>query len=131
VKLGRTSSGPFGPESGIVELNELIRLIRFINTKNGWRESAGNPPPREGAVFPAHLALIHSEVSEALEAYRIREWSDTREDGKPIGVGPELADTIIRILDVVDIWEIDIEYEIARVLAFNKTRPYRHGDKVI
>jgi hypothetical protein len=137
-----------------MEIRDLIEMIRIINTKNGWRESVGNPPLRTGPVFPAHLALVHSEVSEALEAYRDRIWSDSRKVPvpplpeiitadealqdteiktamKPVGVGPELADTIIRILDVCDIWNINIEYEIDRVLAFNSTRTYRHGGKVI
>jgi NTP pyrophosphatase (non-canonical NTP hydrolase) len=115
-----------------VEINELIGMIRVINTTNGWRENVeGILPPREGSLFPAYLALVHSEVSEALEAYRDQMWSQVRSDGKPIGVGPELADTIIRLLDVCDIWNVDIEYELIRVLEFNKTRPYRHGGKVI
>lgn len=115
-----------------MDINDLIVDIRINNVTHGWRESVeGVLPPREGPLLPAHLALVHSEVSEALEAYRDREWSGTREDGKPIGVGPELADAIIRILDVVDIWNIDIVHELARVMAFNETRPYRHGGKVI
>jgi NTP pyrophosphatase (non-canonical NTP hydrolase) len=116
-----------------VDIRDLTETIRLINEEHGWRNEVGHgPPPRTGPMLPAHLALVHSEVSEALESYRVREWSGIREgDRKPIGVGPELADTIIRILDVCDIWGINIEYELDRVLAFNHTRPYRHGDKVI
>jgi hypothetical protein len=48
-----------------------------------------------------------------------------------MGVGPELADAIIRILDMVDIWDVDIEYELARVLDYGWTRPYQHGGRVL
>jgi NTP pyrophosphatase (non-canonical NTP hydrolase) len=62
------------------------------------------------SVFGEHMALLHSEVSEAVEAWRIRgldSWDVLREtpgadDGtaaKPEGVGSELADVFIRLLD--------------------------------
>jgi hypothetical protein len=111
----------------------------------GWRtEDSGS---REGHEFPAYVALAHSELSEALEAYRDKVWSETctpkdgvhhphcsgkpHGPGKPLGVGPEVADLIIRALDVVDIWGIDINYELDRVLKYGWTRSYRHGGRQV
>lgn len=122
-------------------LQVITEEIRALNIAKGWRVNV--TASREGYEFPAYIALIHSEASEALEAYRDKIWSDTRpptlEDddrdadtpGKPIGVGPELADILIRVLDTADIWGIDIEYEMRRVLAYGWTRPYQHGGRTL
>jgi len=65
---------------------------------------------------PSALCLIHSEVSEALECYR---------DCKHLG--EELADIIIRTLDLSFNLEIDIAREIERKMEKNKSRPFKHG----
>jgi NTP pyrophosphatase (non-canonical NTP hydrolase) len=109
----------------------LIREIRELNVAKGWRDHFDAPAPRTGPWFAAYCALASSEVSEALDAYRDKNWSSTREDGKPLGVGPELADALIRILDMADIWEVDLGYELNRVLDFGWTRPYQHGGRVL
>jgi hypothetical protein len=114
-------------------ISYLTGVVASLNTEKGWRvKFAGDTkPPRTGPEFAAYIALAHSELSEALDAYRDKIWSETREDGKPIGVGPELADTFIRLLDMVDIWEIDIIAELERVIAYGHTRPYQHGGRIL
>jgi len=64
------------------------------------------------------IALIHSEASEALQAYR-----DKNMDGKD-GFQEELADTVIRILHLAGIFNIDLEAEILKKMEFNKTRSW-------
>jgi NTP pyrophosphatase (non-canonical NTP hydrolase) len=114
-------------------LEILTEEIRELNKDKGWRAGMGEPGsgPRTGPWFAAYIALIGSEASEALEAYRVKDWSSTREDGKPMGVGPELADVLIRVLDTADIWGVDIEYELRRVIKYGWTRPYQHGGKIL
>ena len=80
------------------------------------------------------LALIHSEVSEALEVYRLKgkdslkeKWFD--EKGKPEGFTVELADVVIRIADLCGELGLDLESALTTKLSYNQTRPYRHGDK--
>ena len=80
------------------------------------------------------LALIHSEVSEALEVYRLKgkdslkeNWLD--EKGKPEGFTVELADVIIRIADLCGEFGLDLESALTTKLSYNQTRPYRHGNK--
>lgn len=92
-------------------LNELAGEIRRNNEKNGFLWNADTDAP-------ICLCLIHSEVSEALEAYR---------DGKPLG--EELADIIIRVLDLSDRLQVDIDQEIRKKIETNKKRGFKHGRK--
>lgn len=101
--------------------------IRELNVSKGWRHE---DTLADRYAFPAHIALVHSELSEALEAYRDKQWSETGKDGKPLGIGPELADVYIRLVDMCDIWNIDLDAEIRRVLDYGWTRPYQHEGKV-
>jgi NTP pyrophosphatase (non-canonical NTP hydrolase) len=70
--------------------------------------------------IPELMALLHSEVSEAFEAYRDHDMELFRE---------ELADVAIRLMDTAQAFGIDLEKEIMRKAAINRTRPYRHGGK--
>jgi NTP pyrophosphatase (non-canonical NTP hydrolase) len=105
----------------------LMNEVNALTTEKGWRTDDIN----NKHAFAAYIALAHSELSETLEAYRDKQWSETRKDGKPVGVGPELADVVIRVLDMCDRWEINIAYEIERVLNYGWTRPYQHGGRTL
>jgi NTP pyrophosphatase (non-canonical NTP hydrolase) len=72
--------------------------------------------PRE---FGTLIALIHSELSEALEAYRKNRGVDA--------IAEELADIVIRVGDLCGYLGIDLEDAVVRKMAYNETRPWRHG----
>lgn len=81
-------------------------------------------------VFASKLALIHSEISEALEEARngksLQEnWQSMPE--KPEGVPAELADIAIRVFDLAGWLQIDLEAAIVEKLDFNQTRQHKHG----
>lgn len=72
------------------------------------------------------IALIHSELSEALEALRINKQSET------IGgfeVVEELADAVIRIMDMASARRWDLGSAIVKKMLFNAKRPIRHRKK--
>lgn len=118
-------------------ITELQRRIGEINVANGWRETDIDALP-EGLRAKAQiavLALITTEVAEAIE--EIRNGRDVDETYysvgghgmKPEGVPSEIADVVIRALDVADAWGIDLEAVIEIKLAYNAARGYRHGGK--
>lgn len=46
---------------------------------------------------------------------------------KPEGVGPELADLMIRVLETSEEYDLDMDFEIERKMAYNEGREIRHG----
>jgi NTP pyrophosphatase (non-canonical NTP hydrolase) len=79
---------------------------------------------------PTKLCLIHSEISEAMESHRRGEkmsWTD--EEGKPQGMATELADAVIRILDLCAYHGINMEEEMIRKMQYNISRTHKHGGK--
>ena len=78
----------------------------------------------------ALLALIHSEVSEALEDVRKAELGLRFESsGKPVGLPSELADVIIRVADMAYQLDIDLGEAIIAKMKYNATREKMHGGK--
>lgn len=71
------------------------------------------------------IALMHSELSEALEADRKSLPSDHIEGFS--GVEEELADVMIRILDFAGHHDLRLAEAFTAKLLFNLTRPYKHG----
>lgn len=100
-------------------LGNLAQTVIQINTANGWNVLK---PAEWNDTYkvPGILALMHSEVSEALEAFRANDQANFAE---------ELADVIIRTLDCAAGLGIDIDAEINRKLEKNRNRAYRHGGK--
>lgn len=100
-------------------MNDLGKEILVINTNNGWNVLKPEEWENDYKV-PAILALIHSEASEALEAFRKNDKENFAE---------ELADVIIRVLDCSAGLGIDIDSTVRAKLEKNKARAYKHGGK--
>ena len=94
-----------------------------ISVAKGWYEKDN------GYRNPGELiALIHSELSEALEALRDGNKPDKNlPDHNSLAV--ELADAVIRIFDMAAYMDCDLPSAIIDKMEYNKTRPARHGGK--
>ena len=113
-----------GRTTAMTGINEAAKEIHENARAHGWWD--------EERGFPEVLALIHSEISEALEEYRKGHGATEiyyGDNGKPEGIPIELADTIIRILDYCGYAGIDIDAAITEKHGYNKSRPFRHGGK--
>lgn len=100
-------------------LQELAYTIRSINAENGWNVFEADEWIDPYKV-PGIMALIHSEVSEALEAFR----RDDKENFKE-----ELADVLIRVLDCAAGITDDFDAVVLEKLEKNRNRAHRHGGK--
>ncbi len=122
-----------------MNLTEMSQRIHAGNVERGFYEHP--------ATFPDRCMLIVSEIAEAVEAHRNgrttahgdvyqackmsdmemasfpeffrRNVKDTVED--------EIADAIIRLLDLSGYMNIDIDAHVAAKLSYNTTRGIRHG----
>ena len=103
----------------MTSLNELGKEILKINKANGWNVMTPELWDDENKV-PAVIALIHSEASEALEAFR---------KGDVDNFAEELADVLIRVLDCAAGLDIDMDVEVRYKMEKNRKRGYWHGGK--
>lgn len=118
------------------ELTAISRQIGEAAASNGWHDrylvlldSGDYEGQREHII--SKLALIISEASEAIEEIRDGHLEEYEINGKPEGLPVELADVIIRALDLAHLLSIPIGDVVARKLAFNATRGKMHGGKTI
>ena len=132
-------------------LNELAQEIYENSAAHGWHS--------EKRSFGDIAALAHSEISEALEEFRngmpmeyhicklVRNEDNPKDriagkcdDCSPLcenymkkneGIAVELIDCVIRIFDYLASEGIDIDRVMREKMDYNKTRSWRHNNKVI
>ena len=93
-------------------LNQVRDICHQQAKENGWWDK----PPEIGTL----LALIHSEVSEALKGALKDAQDEHLPHRKSLEV--ELGDVIMRVMDTAGRYNLDIGGAIAEKLEYNKTR---------
>lgn len=117
-----TGTGLTGRRLLDTALEDLAREVHERAVRKGWR----SPPP----TFGEFIALVHTELSEALEEYRAgADFREVRrgEDGEVKGIPIELADVVIRVVEQCAALGIDLAEAIRRKNVWNEFRPWRHG----
>lgn len=84
---------------------------------------------KESSNIGLKLALIHSEVSEVLEAERKPE--QLKSDKIPMfyETEEEAADVFIRLVDLCRHKKWRLAQAVVAKMNYNETRPYKHGKK--
>lgn len=134
-----------------MNINQLAKEVHENAVAHGWWET----PPS----IPEALCLIHSELSEALEKYREgkpliygtcalaaedceysgvcdrvglpREGGEIEGPCKPEGIAVELADVILRTLDLMAHLGVDVDAVVMAKHRYNLGREYKHGGKIL
>lgn len=115
-------------------INATAVLLYEANVKKGfwevpsWAKEPAGPGVAAGYLLlkrAEKIALMHSELSEALEGIRGESTSDkipefTAEE-------EEMADLYIRLMDYAGGFNLRLGEAIVAKLAFNATRPHKHG----
>jgi hypothetical protein len=109
-----------------LSVEEIMAVAFETEASKGWHDV-----PRS---LTEDIALVHTELSEAVEEVRDRRSpQDIRygEQGKPEGIAVEYADAIIRLCASAARHKIPLVRAIAEKLEFNLTRSPRHGGKAL
>lgn len=126
-------------------LNDLADEINATAVEHGFW-------PKEGRNMGEMLMLAVSELAEALEEHRAGRpnvwfqhkggcsWFGVRPElstevepksctciPKPEGLAVEIADCLIRCLDTLRSLNVDIDRVVAQKMAYNASRPFKHG----
>jgi NTP pyrophosphatase (non-canonical NTP hydrolase) len=119
---------------GGMTIADLIRESHATAVEKGWWE--------KDRSFGEGIALMHSELSEALEDWRRWGMDPSKfiigpcfdepagDSAVVAGLAVELADVLIRIGDWCGRHGIPLEQALRAKMAYNKTRPHRHGGKL-
>jgi len=104
----------------IEEFNDLSKEITQNAIDKGFWEGNINPGEK--------IVLMHSELSEAVEALRENNPGSEKIPGYN-KLEEEFADCIIKIMDYGYMNDLDIAGAIIAKMKYNKSRPYKHGKK--
>lgn len=97
---------------------KMAAKVHALAVRNGFWDKECNVGEK--------IALIHSELSEALEAERIGRPKSEVVDAD--SVAEELADTVIRIMDLAEgLGMHNLGQIIEEKHKYNESRPFRHG----
>jgi len=115
ANLDRSIAGHF-----IVNFNEVANYCHTTSKEHGFYENGFNDGEK--------IALMHSELSECLEAVR---HGDPKSEKVPefSNAEEELADAVIRIMDYAQAKNLRVGEAVIAKAKYNESRPHMHGKK--
>lgn len=112
-----------------MDIQQLIQESHATAVEKGWWQT--------DRPFLEQLMLWVTEISEAAEEWRVHGmdkskmiYYDADSPEKPLGIAIEIADLLIRASDTCGKYDIPLVEALKLKLAYNKTRPHRHGGKL-
>jgi len=110
----------YGETMFVTTFDTIMKEVHWVNTQNGWWDSNRGDPEA--------IALIHSELSEALVGLQ---HGNPADDKIPefSSAEAEMADTVIRIMDLCYHRGWRLPEAVLRKIEFNRTRGHKHGGK--
>ena len=104
-----------------MDLSDLQREAHAIAKAKGWWD--------EERTFGELIALVHSELSEALEAYRVCGIVDCpHEHTEGAGAASELADVVIRVADMAEWYGCQVADTIPTKVYVNQRADLTFGE---
>lgn len=101
--------------------NELQFICHNLAVSSGWWTDLQTGEDMRGKRNVGELlCLIHSEISEAMEGHRKNLMDDKLPHRKALEV--EMADAVIRLMDMAGGFDMDIGGAIAEKLKYNQSR---------
>ena len=119
-------------QESVYKTNTLKGFHKTDDAIDTLTEKYGVPAELVAEIHKARvsqkIALTHSELSEGLEAVRK---SKTADEHIPefSGLEAELADAVIRIMNLATREKAGLAEAILAKAAYNETRAYQHGGK--
>lgn len=107
------------PQERFVEaFNEIAKEAHANARAKGFYENPPTPLER--------VALVHEELGECSSAFR---HGNPPDDHIPefSGAEAELADAIVRIMDMAVYLNLDVARALVAKMVYNATRPHKHG----